>query len=67
MPATVKVHSTKIVETATGFSVEMILSDAADLEQAGDVIQLRAKLDTVQKDPHLLDYRKAPYLGCETQ
>jgi hypothetical protein len=38
---TLKLQSTKVTEAAKGFVVEMILSSAADLETATDVVQLR--------------------------
>jgi hypothetical protein len=48
-----KIQSTKITETPKGFVVEMILSSAADLEAASDVVQLRATLDTESRAPRL--------------
>jgi hypothetical protein len=54
MPASLLIQSTKVVERQKGgFTVEMILSNAADLETAADVIQLRATLDTDDRYPRL--------------
>jgi hypothetical protein len=50
---TLKLQSTKVTEAAKGFVVEMILSSAADLETATDVVQLRATIDTNDRYPRL--------------
>jgi hypothetical protein len=56
MPNPLKIHSTKIVETATGFNVEMILSASADLEATSlDLVQVRANLDTDDRFPRLAE------------
>jgi len=53
MPANTTIQSTKIVSSPTGFIVEIILSSGPNVENASDVIQLRATLDTDEQYPRL--------------
>lgn len=54
----IKIQSTKVTETATGFVVEMIVSSAANLETAADLVQFRVTLGTDDRYPRFAELQR---------
>ena len=52
-------QGTNIIETPTGFVIEMTLSDAPDLEDAANFVRFRVTLDTDDRFPRLAKLQQA--------
>ena len=63
---TLRIRSTKVVETETTFVVEMIMSSLPNLETSPDVIQLRATIPAEDRYPRFEELQRVALQSVQT-
>ena len=63
---TLRIRSTKVVETETTFVVEMIMSSLPNLETSPDVIQLRATIPAEDRYPRFAELQRVALQSVQT-